>query len=202
MNFWRWVQAGLVADDNCGVEFENDRNVFYANREKFNLLCQAQEYWSREGALLFYYLNRTCFNGLCRFNRKGYFNVPFGSYKTINYKTDFTPYVEVMKGWEVWMGDFGTIPLKPTDFIYADPPYDDGFTSFAQRDFNWDDQVRLARWLAQHPGPSVASNLATDRIVDLYENLGFTITKLEVPRRISCNGDRTPALEMLARKGC
>ena len=72
------------------------------------------------------------------------------------------------------------------------------FTEYAKDGFSWEDQVRLARWLAQHPGPVVASNQATARIVQLYKDLGFELILLQGPRRISCTGDRTPAPEVLA----
>lgn len=201
MNFWRWLQAGLEWDDNDGVVFENDSAVFYENRQKFNALCHAREFWTKGGALLFYYLNRTGYNGLCRFNSSGYFNVPFGRYKTIDYKKSFLQYVPAMAGWELYCGDFESLPLQPTDFIYADPPYDVPFTQFAPRDFTWRDQERLAHWLARHQGPVVTSNQATDRIVELYTNLGFHIITLEAPRMISSSGDRTPAIEIVAMKG-
>lgn len=200
MNLYRWMQHGLEWDDNCGIEFRNDRDIYYENRSKFNALCEAREYWTREGALLFYYLNRTGFNGLCRFNNAGTFNVPFGRYKYIEYRRDFHLYKEVMAGWQLFHGDFSSLPIEKNDFIYADPPYDVEFTKFSSRDFTWADQERLANWLAKHTGPVVASNQATPRIIDLYSNLGFTVFTLQAPRTISCTGDRTPATEILAVK--
>ena len=73
---------------------------------------------------LFYYLNRTGYNGLCRFNGKGEFNVPFGSYKRFNYVRNFLAYQEVFEGWEFRSEDVAALPIQPGDFIYADPPYD------------------------------------------------------------------------------
>ena len=201
MNLYRWLQAGLEYDDSLGIRFENDRQVYLENRAKFNALCQAREYWTKEGALLFYYLNRTCFNGLCRFNSRGEFNVPFGSYKNINYTLSFAPYVEAMKGWEMYSGDFASLPIQPDVFLYADPPFAVEFTQFAPRAFTWSEQERLAKWLADHKGPVVTSNQATGRILDLYKSLRFHIIELQAPRLISCNGDRTPAVEILAIKG-
>ena len=84
------------------------------------------------------------------------------------------------------------------DFIYADPPYDVQFTSYSKENFGWDDQVRLAQWLARHPGPVVLSNQATDRIRELYKDLGYTVRTLTAPRMINSTGDRTPAKEVLA----
>ncbi len=86
------------------------------------------------------------------------------------------------------------------DFVYADPPYDVEFTKYAKDDFKWEDQVRLAEWLAEHPGPVILSNQATERIVKLYGDLGFDVRLLKAPRRIACNGDRTPAMEVLATR--
>jgi DNA adenine methylase len=93
------------------------------------------------------------------------------------------------------------LPIQPDDFIYADPPYDVEFTSYSAGGFSWEDQVRAATWLASHSGPVVLSNQATPRIVALYKRLGFVLTYLDAPRRISRTGDRTAAPEVLAIKG-
>ncbi|MFY9447745.1 MAG: Dam family site-specific DNA-(adenine-N6)-methyltransferase [Dethiobacteria bacterium] len=197
VNFLKHLQSGL----RITIPLENKKELYYAYRERFNLFLRQGKEASPEAAMLFYYLNRTGYNGLCRFNRKGEFNVPFGRYKKINYVEDFSPYAAVLKKWTLLCGDFEKIPLHPEDFIYADPPYDVEFRQYAQTGFEWEDQVRLARWLARHPGPVLASNQATDRIVKLYRELGFMIKFLNGPRMISCTGDRTPAREILALKG-
>ena len=95
---------------------------------------------------------------------------------------------------------FELIPTSANDFIYADPPYDVEFRQYSKEGFNWKDQVRLAHWLARFQGPVVASNQATERIVELYDSLGFQIKILDAPRMISCTGDRSKAKEMLAIK--
>ncbi len=148
-----------------------------------------------------YYLNRTCYNGLCRFNSHGEFNTPFGRYKSINYATDFLDYCAVMKSWVFQSGDFEAIQVRSRDFVYADPPYDVEFTHYSKEGFDWGDQVRLANWLGRLECPVVASNQATPRIVTLYRELGFELTLLPAPRMINCTGDRTPATEMLAVRG-
>ena len=195
-NFYRWLQRGLTVD----IPMVNDRGQYGEARNRFNALVMAGQGDSREAAQLFYYLNRTCYNGLCRFNRAGGYNVPFGSYKTINYATDFQEYAPVLSRWEFVCADFEAIALAPGDFLYADPPYDVEFTNYSGQGFSWEDQVRLAQWLARHPGPVVASNQATERILDLYSGSGFAVRTLPAPRMIACNGDRRPALEMLATR--
>ena len=196
MNFLTWIQRGLVID----IPMENDRELFYAQRERFNELSAAGRETSREAASLFYYLNRTCFNGLCRFNRNGGFNVPFGRYKQIGYARTFVPYAEALAGWTLETGDFAAVQIEAEDFIYADPPYDVEFTQYSAQGFHWEDQVRLAELLARHEGPVVLSNQATERILALYESCGFALRILDAPRMISSSGDRTPAKEVLATR--
>ena len=82
------------------------------------------------------------------------------------------------------------MPFEPDDFVYADPPYDVEFTQYPRNGFTWEDQERTAALLAKHPGPVVLVNQATSRIQKLYRGLGFDLTFLQAPRRISCTGDR------------
>jgi DNA adenine methylase len=197
INFFIWLQRGLVIE----LEMKNSRTMYYRYRERFNKLIACGNSHSREAAELFYYLNRTCYNGLCRFSRTNRFNVPFGKYSAITYESDFLAYRAALKNWHFTSVDFAELRLEPGDFVYADPPYDVEFTSYSANGFTWDDQLRLAIWLASHTGPVVASNQATPRICRLYRDLGFEVKTISGPRRISCNGDRTPALELLATKG-
>jgi len=196
MNFYGWLNRGLVTS----LPMENDERTYYAYRERFNELLTNTDDDGAEAAALFYYLNRTGYNGLCRFNQKGQFNVPFGRYKKIAYTADFSDYRELFANWTFTSRDFEAVPLKPDDFVYADPPYDVDFTHYSKGGFAWEDQVRAAEWLARHPGPVVLSNQATKRIVALYRRLGFSLRFLQAPRMISCTGDRTPAREVLATK--
>ncbi len=196
INFYHWLRRGLQSK----LPMKNEEDYYYSSRENFNKLLEKGLSDSKAAAELFYYLNRTGYNGLCRFNKKGLFNVPFGRYKKINYTSDFTPYKDVLRNWHFIQGDFELIPTSANDFIYADPPYDVEFRQYSKEGFNWKDQVRLAHWLARFQGPVVASNQATERIVELYDSLGFQIKILDAPRMISCTGDRSKAKEMLAIK--
>ena len=196
INFYRQVQHGL----KMTIETLNNEDLYYQHRERFNQLIRTDRYETPEAAQLFYYLNRTCFNGLCRFNQSGEFNVPFGTYKTISYRQDFFSLKSLFASWQFANHDLESIPVGPQDFIYADPPYDVEFRSYSAGGFSWADQVRTAEWLAAHEGPVVLSNQATPRIVALYDRLGFQLSYLDGPRRISCTGDRTAAKEVLAIK--
>lgn len=196
VNFYRWLKRGLVVD----LPMANERAMFYRHRTRFNTLLASGASRTRESAALFYYLNRTGYNGLCRFNRRGEFNVPFGRYAKVGYVRDFSAYRAALAGWEFRTVDVARLPLEPDDFVYADPPYDVAFTQYAKAAFTWRDQERTAELLARHPGPVVLVNQATDRIERLYRELGFDLTFLQAPRRISCTGDRRPAREVMATR--
>lgn len=194
INFYRWLRRGLT----ISLEMENESTHFYRHRERFNELLRRGKSETKEVASLFYYLNRTGYNGLCRFNQSGEFNVPFGSYKTINYKRSFLDYKPLVSNWEFTNTSFEQLSLESDDFVYADPPYDVDFRQYSKGGFGWEQQVKTAEFLVKHRGPVVLSNQATERIVELYSKLGYRLIYLQAPRRISCTGDRTPATEVLA----
>jgi DNA adenine methylase len=194
INFYRQLKKGLVIT----MPMKKSETRYYTARKQFNQLLSDHKGDTAEAASLFYYLNRTGYNGLCRFNASGGFNVPYGQYKTINYRTDFLEYKSVFANWDFSNIDFDQIPLEPDDFVYSDPPYDVEFTAYSKGGFGWNEQVRTAEFLAKHTGPVVLSNQATARIKELYGDLGYKLRFLDAPRRISCTGDRSPAPEVLA----
>lgn len=200
INFYKQIRLSLSLE----IDVRYNQKLFYKHRRRFNHLVQNDAAMTSEAAQLFYYLNRTCFNGLCRFNQDGKFNVPFGQYTKVNYAADFNSYLRLFRRWTFTNKDLETLPLKPDDFIYSDPPYDGlgsaSFTAYSAGGFSWDDQVRTARFLARHRGPVLLSNLATKRIIDLYRGLNFNLKFLNAPRRISCNGNRLTAREVLASR--
>ncbi len=196
VNFYRWLQRGLSVE----VPLENAEASYYANRNRFNALLDDNRGDTAEAAALFYYLNRTGYNGLCRFNRANRFNVPFGRYRSIRYASDFEAYRNVLGRWTFSCVEFDAMPILPSDFVYADPPYDVEFRQYAARGFAWSDQVRTAEFLAAHRGPVVLANQATPRILDLYRATGYDLRLLDAPRRISCNGNRACVQEVLATR--
>ena len=197
INFYQQLRKGLHVD----MLFENDEAAYYQCRDEFNRLNGDPKAVKRS-AQLFYYLNRTGYNGLCRFNKKGGYNVPFGRYKHINYQRDFSDYQPVFARWQFSCVDFANLALHDDDFIYADPPYDTPFRQYAQPGFDWADQERLAYWLLEHKGPVLLSNQATERIIKLYKQCGFKLRYLNAPRFISCKGSqRQPVKEVLAYRG-
>jgi DNA adenine methylase len=194
INFYQRLKHGFIVEQ----KFVHSEAAYYKARNRFNALLKKGQADTAEAAALFYYLNRTGYNGLCRFNRSGAFNVPFGQHRSLTYKYDFLEYQTAFAGWTFTNTHFKDVPLAADDFVYADPPYDVEFTKYSKDGFTWEDQVATAEWLSRHPGPVVLSNQATPRIMREYERLGFVLKTFEAPRKISCTGDRSPATEVLA----
>ena len=208
MNFYTWVQSG-VSLHHTTVSTENTVQSYAHNRCLFNRMIEQGTSQTPTAAMLFYYLNKAGYNGLCRFNRKGLYNVPYGKYDKLRFlpypegkrTLTFSHYSSAMHGWSLSNSDFAEVDFPDGAAVYADPPYDDGFTNYSAGGFSWDDQVRLVKFLADYDGPVIICNKATSRIEELYLDHGYSLTHVDAPRRISCNGNRDKVVEVLAIKG-
>lgn len=208
MNFYRWIQSG-VSLHHTTVSVANTAQDYAHNRTLFNQMITQGAHGTPTAAMLFYYLNKAGYNGLCRFNRKGLYNVPYGKYDNLrflpyqvaNRTLTFSHYSAAMHGWSLSNGDFAEVDFPDGSWVYVDPPYDDGFTNYSAGGFSWDDQVRLVKFLADYDGPVIISNKATSRIEELYRDHGYSLTHVDAPRRIACNGNRDKVTEILAVKG-
>lgn len=199
IRFWKWVQRKPILQNVC---VDSSADTYYKIRNQFN------EY---RHPYAFYYLNQTGFNGLCRYNRNGKFNVPHGkdskgNDKKINYMNDFTDIGEFIDEWSFDHCDY-TKTLEspyPSAFIYLDPPYMNTFSNYTKEGFTHNDHVNLAElaYIAnkEHGCSVVISNASTDETIKLYSEYGFNIEFIKAGRSISCNGDRTKANELIAWK--
>lgn len=180
--------------------------AYYRLRDRFNELRKIAPYKEvqTELAELFYYLNRTGYNGLCRFNNSGGYNNPYGKLRKPKFDHDFKAYQSKFQDWVFTCMDFEAMQVFPNDVVVADPPYDvsEGKDDhdYVAGGFSWADQVRLADWLTCANVPVFSCNLATDRIVSLYTERGFDVQFVDAPRAIACNGDREKVREILATK--
>ena len=184
----------------------NTPECFYDLRERFNLLSG-----SEEKSALFVYLNRHAFNGLCRYNSKGQFNVPFGRYKAPYFpEREMQAFIGKSARMTLHCGDFGEVfaATQPGDVIYCDPPYvplsqTASFTAYAANGFGMDEQKRLAR-LAMQAGQyrklALISNHDTPDTRKLYEQA--RVQTIHVQRNIAANGNnRLKVRELLAAYG-
>jgi DNA adenine methylase len=146
---------------------------------------------------MFIYLNKTCFNGLHRVNRKGEFNVPCGSYKKprILNEEGLKEASRVLQAAELQCASFESLleHAKPGDFIYFDPPYEPvsptaSFTSYSQDGFSREDQTRLSEVfgaLDRRGCKLMLSNSDVPFIRNLYRH--FQVDTVAAPRAINCN---------------
>ncbi len=150
-----------------------------------------------EIAARFIYLNRTCFNGLWRVNRKGEFNVPIGSYKNprICHEENLRACNNALQDVDVRTRDFRKFEAKRDDFVYFDPPYhpidETSFTSYYKSSFGWKEQVALrdvCLELAERGAKVMVSNSATSFIQDIYQQ--FEIHRVQAPRMVNSRADR------------
>ena len=153
---------------------KNNDSKFYELREQFNSSKNLHE-----RSALFIYLNRHAFNGLCRYNSKGAFNVPFGRYKSPYFpQQEMEGFIQKSDRVELMCGDFQTtLSLADnTDTVYCDPPYAPlsptaSFTTYAKEGFNLDDQIRLsqsAQQIAPNSQGVLISNHDTEFTRDIY----------------------------------
>ena len=101
-----------------------------------------------ENAKRFYYLRKTCFRGMMRYNKKGEFNIPYGRYKSCNFDDLLEErYLKVLKNSEIFCTDFEKIFEKynnSSNFMFLDPPYDSEFTDYGYCKFGVEEHERLA----------------------------------------------------------
>ncbi|MCK7598473.1 Dam family site-specific DNA-(adenine-N6)-methyltransferase [Microbulbifer sp. CAU 1566] len=146
-------------------------------------------------AARFIYLNRTCWNGLYRVNRKGEFNVPIGTKSSVFQEEDDFEFIsKLLRNVTLQSCDFEkTISMaKKGDFLFVDPPYTvlhnkNGFVKYNESIFTWSDQCRLkdAVEAACSQGAKVmVTNASHASIVDLYSGVG-EITTLKRKSTIS-----------------
>ena len=149
------------------------------------------------------YLNKTCFNGLYRVNKKGKFNVAWGKYKNpdICNKERIFQASTALGFARIYTCDFRMNVAYPGDVIYCDPPYDGGFSSYCKEGFDANRQEELRNqaieWSRQG-ALVIISNANTERIRTLYE--GFEIIEVEASRSISRDASgRKKVTELLIR---
>ncbi|WP_426578395.1 DNA adenine methylase [Xenorhabdus stockiae] len=179
-------------------DFYELREIFNTQRDTFNDSLR----WSG----LFLFLNRHCFNGLCRYNGKGEFNVPFGHYKKPYFPaSEIWAFADKSQRASIHHADWQDtlIQVEHGDVIYCDPPYltkGKAFTQYHQVNFTPADHELLAvilHTLHNDTGvPVTVSNSIEAK--ELYADLGFTIHEIDAPRTIAANGNRQKAREIIA----
>lgn len=191
-----------VRDDVDGViaelellQMSHAAGSYYGVRERYN---GTRSQPRNERAAMFIYLNKTCFNGLHRVNRRGEFNVPEGRYKNprILDEAGLRAASRALEGADIAQAGFEEMLdyVKPGDFVYLDPPYEPvsetaSFTAYAAGDgFSRADQTRLRDVVAEldrRGAKIMLSNSDVPFIRELYAR--FRIDVVAAARAINCD---------------
>ncbi|MGD0153885.1 MAG: Dam family site-specific DNA-(adenine-N6)-methyltransferase, partial [Thermacetogeniaceae bacterium] len=193
----------------CRSFFTGENNAegrYYELRQEFNTTSD-----TRLKSALFLYLNRHAYNGLCRHNLRGGFNVPFGQYRQPYFPgKEMRHFLTRADRAAFRLADFReTMRLaRRGDVVYCDPPYvplsaTANFTSYSSGGFGREEQAQLAELAQELAGrgvPVLVSNHATEFTLNAYQSA--RITCFDVQRFISCDGaNRGKVEEVLALFG-
>ena len=183
----------------------NEESTYYAFRNTFNTTNDV-----KLKSALFLYLNRHCYNGLCRYNASNGFNSPFGRYKKPYFPEKEMRFfhASAKKATFIHSGFTDTMKkVKQGDIVYCDPPYTplsktSYFTDYFSGGFGWAQQIELADWaskLSRKGIPVIISNHDTDNTRNLYHDAGAKTEGFRVRRTISCDAKKRKKIgEILA----
>ena len=204
--------------DDLVYKLQKHDTNFRANRKEYYYKVRAQNPTSRQDrAARLIFLNRTCFNGLYRVNKRGKFNVPMGSYvnPTIVNESNLRNVSDLLNDAQVTFDvrDFSEVVsfAKSGDLVYFDPPYHPidnmgNFTSYTNTDFSYKDLCRLAdtcKELDQMGCKVMHSNSCASQVSDLFQDKRWNITQVDAARMINSDAsNRTGHQELLIRNFC
>lgn len=209
INMYQQIKDGPAAFINhAALLFEkaNSEDEYYRRREEFR--GNTLDAWER--AVIFLYLNRHGYRGVCRYNQKGGYNVPYGKYKEPYFpKTEILAFAEKAKRATFICADFRkTLEMvKPGDVVYCDPPYlptskSANFSTYHTGGFSPDDQIDLANsmsFLSECRAQVVISNSDTFAARELYSH--FLIESITAPRSVGNRaGGKSKANELIASR--
>lgn len=180
------------------------KEYFYVQRDKFNNGIK-NNINDVSMAVLFIFLNKTCFNGLYRVNSKGLYNVPIGSYKKplICDADNLRLISSLLKNVIIKCGDYSECAdfIDNKTFVYIDPPYrplseTSSFTSYSKTVFDDKQQIQLSEFTEYISGKGakvLASNSDpknTDKNDNFFDNIykNFNITRVKASRMINSKG--------------
>jgi len=187
---------------------DDARKTYYlSKRERFNELKIDESIGQNiEKAALMLFLNKTCFNGLFRVNKKGLFNVPMGSYKNplICNESNLRAVSEKLQNVTIVCGDYRNSEnfIDENTLVYFDPPYRPltetaSFTSYTENEFNDEEQIALAAYVTKcsQKGAKVIvsnsdpknANEEDNFFDDIYSN--FNIQRVSANRMINSKSD-------------
>lgn len=196
MNFYEGVQTDF---DNLHEELVSMEEIYSRNRKEFEklkkknpdkrVLDRNEEFYYtlrdmynglREkrysDAALYFFINKTAYSGMLRFNAKGEYNVPYGRYKNLNANLVTREHHDLLSRTQIFNGDYSSIfrMARANDFMFLDPPYDCIFSDYGNTEykegFTEEDHRKLARHFFALRCPAIMVISRTPLIDELYGN--------------------------------
>ena len=203
------LELKKLEEEYLKLDDENRKEYYYDIRKKYNSINIENENEALEKTTYFIFLNKTCFNGLYRENRRGQFNVPIGKYKnpTIFDEENLIELSKLIKNVTFINGDYRESYkyIEENTFIYFDPPYrpinkTSSFTSYSKEDFNDENQKELGEYFRK-----INDNNSNVKLMlsnsnpknnnekdDFFEQIynGFKINEIKANRMINSNKEK------------
>ena len=203
------LELKKLEEEYLKLDDENRKEYYYDIRKKYNSINIENENEALEKTTYFIFLNKTCFNGLYRENRRGQFNVPIGKYKnpTIFDEENLIELSKLIKNVTFINGDYRESYkyIEENTFIYFDPPYrpinkTSSFTSYSKEDFNDENQKKLGEYFRK-----INDNNSNVKLMlsnsnpknnnekdDFFEQIynGFKINEIKANRMINSNKEK------------
>ena len=203
------LELKKLEEEYLKLDDENRKEYYYDIRKKYNSINIENENEALEKTTYFIFLNKTCFNGLYRENRRGQFNVPIGKYKnpTICDEENLIELSKLIKNVIFIRGDYRESYkyIVENTFIYFDPPYrpinkTSSFTSYSKEDFNDKNQKELGEYFRK-----INDNNSNVKLMlsnsnpknnnekdDFFEQIynGFKINEIKANRMINSNKEK------------
>ena len=212
------LQLDKMQSEFWKADSELRKNLYTYNREKFNNLINCNDN-NLDKAALFMFLNKTCFNGLYRVNRKGLFNVPIGSYKKppICDAENLRYISKLLQNVEIKCGDYKDCAnfIDDKTFVYIDPPYRPltvtaSFTSYNENEFGDQQQIELGHFIDEitEKGSKVVASNSDPKNADDTDNFfddlyaEYKIERVSAKRMINSKADSRGSIsELLITNG-
>lgn len=187
IDFYQSIKDGHAQDIYDFMKAHpNDEQTYYRVRDElpyFDILDNAKR---------FYYLRKTCYRGMLRYNKKGKFNIPFGRYKTFKFEDiKNVHYQRLLKNTDIFNETFQTIfdaYNDPDHFMFLDPPYDSPFSNYGYGSFNKEHHLILAHHFKNTKIKCLMVIGHSPFIQDLYKD--FIVAKYQKNYRFKLHSGR------------
>lgn len=194
----------VMEEQYIPLDTENRKIYYYEKRKEYNSLKINSKENNIQKAVLFIFLNKTCFNGLYRVNKKGEYNVPMGAYKKpkICDEENLKNVSLALKKVKIVYADYRESKdfIDDKTFVYIDPPYrplnvTSSFTSYTENDFNDKEQIELVEFIdiLNKKGAKIVISNSDPKNNDINDNFfdelykKYNINRVKAARMLNSN---------------